>query len=1638
VAAQTGPLRSKSGKLGKAIGLGIGAGVVAAGAVGTALFKVGQEFDTAYDKIRTQTGAGGRELGRLKESFKDVVSDVPVDFDTASTAIAGLNQRLGLTGRPLRKVTKQLTELSRITGTDIQENVEATTRLFGDWSIKTGQQTRALDKLFRVSQETGITVSDLSRLMVKFGSPLRQLGLDFDTAAAMFARFEREGVNVQTLMPGLRFGLKTLSGATPEVTAELKKLGVSVKDPSLALQQIFKLIERAPSDLKANALAFKVFGVRAGPDMAAAIREGRFELDDLIQTMQKGDDTIRRSGRQTMDFSEHWQRFTNNLKVAVEPVAVDVFEGIGDAMEDVTKIATDKKLTREEKFSKLMDMLTDAVADAAPKVAQAGLKVGGALIRGVFRGFIHSDLLGKLFIGAAVFRLVAGRGAILAAGRLIGRALGLGIASGTVSTAAGGAAGGTGIVGGLSTRLKTAAKRLGGAVVATGVVSGAIEAMQSGGLQRDFGDVATDFFSGATFGALPSSKDLAGEIAGNWEDAIRAISSSRFEGVTFGFGPEGLLADAIGTGVPDKVSRSIETVAERLAVLREIRGDLIPIAEAEGRLNEDAADALRKLTRQQEAAVREINNVPAAFYSIRQVLQDPELLNSESLVRSVVKPLRRMAPDARQATVNMLQEWARTLRGRGDLAKGEFRRFMAALAVATGRGGRRVGNRWRDMWDALADKTATGKEQIEAAFGTEEWARFLGTDVWKGVRGDWRQRFRELAGDTKWGSRQIWQAFLSEGGFENLSGLNVPGVSRRGRGARAGRRQHGGPVDRNRPYLVGEDGPELFVPRRGGRIVPRRRRRGAGWFDLGLEDQAKQAEGPARRIRGVLGSIFQASDRVGKTSRKALDEHFRGLDKDVVHTTTGMRRRVGDLFDKTRRQATDTSKKLRDGVGDDFRSTARVAIERTRRARSDVSTDFVRMRSKSVGESDEMQRDVGGNFRDLVGTVGDGLSRIARMTNKALGALGVKKVDFRLGASDRGGGRAERRQRGGPIDVPGSGSGDTVPLHIDGRLAAFVEPREKVGVMNRVAAKAWDAWNARFPRFGGKVPGFARGGWVGDSPVGLNPAIRSVGLWAMRRYGASASDTVAPRAGSSWHPVGAAVDLVSSNMLRMAKGIANAFGPRLEELIYTPLGFSISGGQRVAPYAQEDHYDHVHVAALGKAIAGAVFKEIPRQVLQGPKGPLRSLGQAALDRTRAAANKFLRRQMPMGGDVGGATLFRGGGRFISTAYGPPWGGIQGTGTTYTGIDLSRGQKAFIVAVDPDVIPLHSKLRISPNPFDHRGAFAAEDIGGAIQGRRIDFYDWLGRGHQLAWGTQPVRVKGFKKGGVMPFGGYFDHGGTVPGRPGQKVLIVAHGGEDVVKRQRGGEIEPPGGLKRLKREAKELRVMLRMAERRLETHLTEGQRDRLKKLTKIARRDDERREKIKRRLEAADLSKQERRRLREKLESVDRLTPKQERELKRLREQRQDHPRLTREERRERRRLRRELSPGQLERMKRRFAEDGKLSKEEKAKLKALEEDRDRLQELNKQQRQHHRERELERDLRQRIKKLEGKADATDELISQNKALTQEINALAERLEVIAANSKGLIGLLGNEAAAGIGSRSKQKARLAWAGSTRTY
>lgn len=74
-----------------------------------------------------------------------------------------------------------------------------------------------------------------------------------------------------------------------------------------------------------------------------------------------------------------------------------------------------------------------------------------------------------------------------------------------------------------------------------------------------------------------------------------------------------------------------------------------------------------------------------------------------------------------------------------------------------------------------------------------------------------------------------------------------------------------------------------------------------------------------------------------------------------------------------------------------------------------------------------------------------------------------------------------------------------------------------------------------------------------------------------------------------------------------------------------------------------------------------------------------------------------------------------------------------SGITKTGVNLKTNPDAKVIAVDPSVIPLGSKVHV-----EGYGYATAEDIGGAIKGNRIDVFVPTQNG-ALEWGRKQVKV-----------------------------------------------------------------------------------------------------------------------------------------------------------------------------------------------------------------------------------------------------------------------------------------------------------
>lgn len=261
--------------------------------------------------IRTGTGATGKSLDALKGSMISVGKTVPQSFSEVGVAIAKMNSRLGLTGKPLEDVTRQVVNLSRMTGVDLNNMIDLTAKTFADWGISTKNQAGSLDFLWKVSHSTGIGIDSLAEKVTKFGAPLRGMGYSFQESAVLIGQFDKAGVNTDQVMMSMKKGL-----------GELAKAG---ENPKQALSRLVKEIKNAKTPAEATTIALKTFGARGGVEMADAIRKGTFSIDDMMKKLKGSKETINKAGDDTLTFGQRMKVLGNNVKPLLAPLGKGIF-----------------------------------------------------------------------------------------------------------------------------------------------------------------------------------------------------------------------------------------------------------------------------------------------------------------------------------------------------------------------------------------------------------------------------------------------------------------------------------------------------------------------------------------------------------------------------------------------------------------------------------------------------------------------------------------------------------------------------------------------------------------------------------------------------------------------------------------------------------------------------------------------------------------------------------------------------------------------------------------------------------------------------------------------------------------------------------------------------------------------------------------------------------------------------------------------------------------------------------------------------------------------------------------------------------------------------------------------------------------
>lgn len=284
--------------------------------------KAWKDVDDAMDEMVKMTGKTGQELQGLQDIAKDLSTTLPVSLEDSAKAVAEVNTRFDASGEKASELAAQYLKFANITGTDVVDAIDSTQHALAAWGLSADQAGNMMDVLLQVSQDTGASVDTLAAGIADNKTVFDQMGMSVYTAAGFLGQLDKNGVDSSAAMAGLK---KALQNATKEG-----------KPLDQALKELDETLTSGNTDTEAYADAMELFGNKAGPQLADAVRSGRLSLTDFARVASDSMGSVDQTFEDMLDPADKFTTTMNQLKLTGAEVGSTLLEALAPAL---TKIA---------------------------------------------------------------------------------------------------------------------------------------------------------------------------------------------------------------------------------------------------------------------------------------------------------------------------------------------------------------------------------------------------------------------------------------------------------------------------------------------------------------------------------------------------------------------------------------------------------------------------------------------------------------------------------------------------------------------------------------------------------------------------------------------------------------------------------------------------------------------------------------------------------------------------------------------------------------------------------------------------------------------------------------------------------------------------------------------------------------------------------------------------------------------------------------------------------------------------------------------------------------------------------------------------------------------------------------------------
>lgn len=252
----------------KKAGIGVAAGVTAAGAAFGVAVKPGMEFEQQMANLAATSLKTRGEIAALEKEAKRLGAATQY----SATEVAAAMEEMSKSGFSESQILSGISGMiyaASASGEDLATTTASVSSVMKGMGISLDQTSRVSDVLAKASVETASSIGSLAESMSKVAPTARQFGVPLEDTVTMVALLQDVGLDASEAGSAVATMLTQLATPTDQMKAKMASLGVSFKDatgdmksPVGVLLEFMKASQKAGGNMEQAAFFAELVGMR--------------------------------------------------------------------------------------------------------------------------------------------------------------------------------------------------------------------------------------------------------------------------------------------------------------------------------------------------------------------------------------------------------------------------------------------------------------------------------------------------------------------------------------------------------------------------------------------------------------------------------------------------------------------------------------------------------------------------------------------------------------------------------------------------------------------------------------------------------------------------------------------------------------------------------------------------------------------------------------------------------------------------------------------------------------------------------------------------------------------------------------------------------------------------------------------------------------------------------------------------------------------------------------------------------------------------------------------------------------------------------------------------------------------------------